>query len=495
MTALRHGRAAHKTDEEAPRRPAQERDEALSEDAQAGTPAVPNLDSGPLEPEAWLALQQTIGNSAVGGLVERRKAGQSLPANTRHDMEAAFGQDFGQVQIQSGPEVDQAAEALDAAAFTVGEDVYIHSDVPGFDQPFGRELLGEELAHVAQGVGRHGTERVTAPGETAERQAHAAGRAAAAGEHTELASAPEASGAVARFGLADVAESMGRAAGTGLRKMYDSAFGGPAEAKQIEKAELSDEDKERLRAGVLEPLKNLTGELQKKIGAKATTPKDLQPIADESAGLPAFVLSFQPPAGLQGTFESVFEQMARGQAGIFAAIDPGKLLMDAAGNLANGAAEIRGLAAAPQASAPPAPAAPGQAVAQGLTSSEAEQLIAGAATPLETISDQLKGEAPDYPLILGRLRSIPDLLRSYGKTPELKTQFHRLALGVKANADAVALATTKAQDALQDAWLSWSTAVSLLAGLASKPAGGAGSTSETVKAGDAGDDEDKKKPT
>src|SRR5579859_2805000 len=124
MPATRQVRASNKQNtDEALKRSSEPADVA----PEAGVPALPDLEAAALEPEAWLALQQTIGNSAVGGLVERRKAGQSLPANTRHDMEAAFGQDFGQVQIQSGPEVDQAAEALDAAAFTVGEDVYIHS--------------------------------------------------------------------------------------------------------------------------------------------------------------------------------------------------------------------------------------------------------------------------------------------------------------------------------------------------------------------------------
>src|SRR5438128_1551056 len=111
MAAIRRARSSRKTeDDEALKGPAPEVEEALDREPDSGaTPALPDLNGGPLEPEAWLALQQTIGNSAVGGLVERRRAGQSLPSDTRHEMEASFGRDFGQVQIHSGPEVDQAA--------------------------------------------------------------------------------------------------------------------------------------------------------------------------------------------------------------------------------------------------------------------------------------------------------------------------------------------------------------------------------------------------
>ena len=113
MPATRSTRASHQRDaDEDLKRPAAENEVRPAGDLESEGPLVlPNLTGAPVEPEAWLTMQQTFGNRAVGGLVERRKAGQSLPPKTRHDMETSFGRDFGQVQVHTGPEVDQAASS------------------------------------------------------------------------------------------------------------------------------------------------------------------------------------------------------------------------------------------------------------------------------------------------------------------------------------------------------------------------------------------------
>src|SRR5260221_13302717 len=128
MSAKEHAPAARKGDDDDLKRRVTDTDSLLADDYQdGGTPALPDLNPGLVEPAAWLALQQTIGNRAVGGLVEQRRAGQPLPPKIRHEMEASFGRDFGQVQTHSGPQVDQAAQALDAAAFTVADDIFVRS--------------------------------------------------------------------------------------------------------------------------------------------------------------------------------------------------------------------------------------------------------------------------------------------------------------------------------------------------------------------------------
>ena len=491
--STRATRASHQREaEEALKRPAPESDQSSNTEA-AEQPAVPDLTGAPVAPEAWLSLQQSIGNSAVGSLVERRRAGQALPAGVRHDMEASFGQNFGEVQIHSGPEVDQAVQSLDAAAFTVSDDIYLSSAVPGPDQALGREVLGEELAHVAQGVGREGVDRVTAPDETAERHAHSAGRAAAAGEPAEVNSAPEASTALARVSLLDVAGVGARTIGSGLHHLYESAFGGAPEAQVQEKTGLSDVEKDRLQAGGLAPLRSLLDTLQTNIAAKQTKPKDLQPIFDDSRTLPSFILSFQGAAGVQSTVEMAASQTARGQSGILAAIDPAALAQDQARILSDRAAEIRGLAAAPQPAAP-APAGSSSPAPQGLTPTEAEQLKAAAADPLDVCAAQLTGEAPNHMLIANRLKDIPALLRSYGQTPEMTKELHRIALGVQAAADAINLSDLNLGNALWEAQNSWSQAVATLEGLTAKsPTGGVVTLPEMVVTGeDDGDDDDKK---
>src|SRR5258708_449138 len=195
MTASRHARAARKTEDEALRKPESGLDDALADDAQAGAAALPNLDRGQLDPEAWLSLQQALGNSAVGGLLER--------------------------------------------------------------------------------------------------QAHAAGRSAAAGQKAEVSATPEAAGAVARFGLSD------------LKKMYEAATGGET-ANRVERTELSDEEKDRLASGALDPLGTMLAALVSKVGQQGgkVNPKTLQPIADNTAGLSKFIMSFNGPPAVQPQLES-----------------------------------------------------------------------------------------------------------------------------------------------------------------------------------------------
>jgi hypothetical protein len=54
------------------------------------------------------------------------------------------------VRVHTGPDVDRAADALEARAFTVGTDVAIRRSEyrPGTRQ--GRRLLAHEVAHVIQ---------------------------------------------------------------------------------------------------------------------------------------------------------------------------------------------------------------------------------------------------------------------------------------------------------------------------------------------------------
>jgi Domain of unknown function (DUF4157) len=480
MTASRHTRTARKTEEEAARKPASALDDKLIEDAHLGTPALPNLDTGPLEPEAWLALQQAIGNNAVGGLVARRREGQTLPPDTRHDMEAAFGRDFGQVRLHSGPEVDQAAEGLQAAAFTIGDEVYIPSPLPGFDDPFGKQVLGEELAHVAQGAGTAGPARVTDPGEAAEREAQAAGRAAAAGLRAEVSAAPEAAGAVARFGLRD------------LKRMYETATGGDETANRVERTELSDEEKDRLASGALEPLAMMYATLAGKAGGKVD-PKSLQPITDNTAGLSKFILSFNGPPAVQPMLESAAMATANGRNALLAAIDPSQSIKDVAESMASTAAEIEGLATPAPAPAATADGQPGAAAPEALTEAEAEQLKTGAVEPLRSVAEQLKGEAPDLSIILLRLHGIPGLLRSFSKPAAIVPQLRRKAMSVEVQAHALQAAAEGAEGAITDAIMEWTTAIGVLSGLTAK-AGGGGATKETVTGGDAGDDDNKQKP-
>ena len=114
-------------------------------------------------------------------------------------MDVAFGRSFSQVRVHRGPSVDGVADALGASAFTVGCDVYLHARAPGLDTIPGRAVLGEELAHVAQGAGSgESPQRVTSPGEAIEQQAKSAGQDAAVGQRVAVDASPQAPLAIAR---------------------------------------------------------------------------------------------------------------------------------------------------------------------------------------------------------------------------------------------------------------------------------------------------------
>lgn len=77
-------------------------------------------------------------------------AGRPMAKPLRQDLSARFGYDFSNVRIFADGEAARAADALGAAAFTVGQNVYFNR---GQYQPTsspGRSLLAHELAHTIQ---------------------------------------------------------------------------------------------------------------------------------------------------------------------------------------------------------------------------------------------------------------------------------------------------------------------------------------------------------
>jgi lysozyme family protein len=82
--------------------------------------------------------------------------GQPLDANTRGFMESRFGQDFSRVRIHTGPRADDAANAVQARAFTLGHDIVFNTGQYAPHGDSGQKLLAHELTHVIQqrtGVG------------------------------------------------------------------------------------------------------------------------------------------------------------------------------------------------------------------------------------------------------------------------------------------------------------------------------------------------------
>jgi hypothetical protein len=86
-----------------------------------------------------------------------RSPGQPLDVNTRAFMEPRFGHDFSQVRVHSDEQAARSARAVNALAYTVGQDIVFG---PGQYAPHardGRHLIAHELMHTiqqAQSVGR-----------------------------------------------------------------------------------------------------------------------------------------------------------------------------------------------------------------------------------------------------------------------------------------------------------------------------------------------------
>ncbi len=76
--------------------------------------------------------------------------GQSLPESTRIFFESFFGFDFSQVRIHANAQAAEMAQALNARAFTVGQDVVFGAGQYAPWTPAGQRLLAHELAHVVQ---------------------------------------------------------------------------------------------------------------------------------------------------------------------------------------------------------------------------------------------------------------------------------------------------------------------------------------------------------
>jgi hypothetical protein len=116
-----------------------------------------------VEHGAVLRLQRLAGNAGVGALVEsdeeRRSpvldvvgkgGGTPLPADVRGQMEAGLGADFGAVRVHDTGEAAASAQAVNAKAYTVGNEVVFNRGAYQPGTPDGQHTLAHELTHVVQ---------------------------------------------------------------------------------------------------------------------------------------------------------------------------------------------------------------------------------------------------------------------------------------------------------------------------------------------------------
>lgn len=79
-----------------------------------------------------------------------RAPGQALDAAARGYFERGFGRDFSRVRIHADERAAESARAVDARAYTVGQDVVFGRGQFAPATTAGRQLIAHELAHVLQ---------------------------------------------------------------------------------------------------------------------------------------------------------------------------------------------------------------------------------------------------------------------------------------------------------------------------------------------------------
>lgn len=118
----------------------QRQEEEPEEEEEPAQAKSRNNKSPPLA--AGSGLHSTI-NSFRGG-------GQPLPASTRSYFEPRFGKDFSDVRVHTGSTASEAANSINARAFTMGKDVVFGSGQYSPGTTTGKQLLAHELTHTIQ---------------------------------------------------------------------------------------------------------------------------------------------------------------------------------------------------------------------------------------------------------------------------------------------------------------------------------------------------------
>ncbi len=138
------------------------REEADAESPELAARAAVAGRTEALAPAAVLRLQRAAGNAGVAAAlvgeqeqespvkeVIGRGAGQPLEAPVRQRMEASFGADFSDVRVHAGGTAAASARAVDAHAYTVGNEIVLgDGHTPG--SPAHERTLAHELTHVVQ---------------------------------------------------------------------------------------------------------------------------------------------------------------------------------------------------------------------------------------------------------------------------------------------------------------------------------------------------------
>lgn len=119
-----------------------------------------------------------------------------VPDAVRSRVERSLGTSLEGARLVTGAEGDAVTRATDAEAATAGDSIFVSRDAPPLSSPAGEQLLAHELVHVAQqrDATRVDADKVSAPGESHEREADRGATAARLGTAAPLASSTATAG-------------------------------------------------------------------------------------------------------------------------------------------------------------------------------------------------------------------------------------------------------------------------------------------------------------
>jgi len=135
------------------RQPEEEKDELMAK------PLIQRVDVPTEEEEKVMTMPSlqregdgsgTVDDGVEAAIQGARGGGQPLDHGTRGQMEQAFGVDFSGVRIHTGEKADSLNKAVQARAFTTGEDIFFGGGEYNPGSSAGKELLAHELTHVVQ---------------------------------------------------------------------------------------------------------------------------------------------------------------------------------------------------------------------------------------------------------------------------------------------------------------------------------------------------------
>lgn len=121
------------------------------------------LQMQPMEEETLMTkrdISPEIAFDLESSIQALRGGGQPLSKSERTFFEPRFSHDFGKVRVHSGPQASKSARAVNARAFTIGQDVVFGSGQYAPETQDGKKLLAHELTHVIQQHGGMSETRV-----------------------------------------------------------------------------------------------------------------------------------------------------------------------------------------------------------------------------------------------------------------------------------------------------------------------------------------------